>query len=183
MGRSLFRIGIAGIVVFGLVLTIGLIQPRAKTDKEAPPPQNPMKERLSPPADPLAGPQLVEMPSDRTFGSTKPDRILTIGFQWSPSIQGNPRPMALALEEFCAYLDKARGHIREELQVRVANSDLHPEVPLGIYVDGVFLSIFDPHQMSPSVASHIVQSLMEHLNSTLAPTPLQRERWKKLQKG
>lgn len=167
----------------GLIALVGLLQPKAAKKETASPNAGSTQQRMLSQGDPTRGPQLVEMPPDRLFGAKQPQRELTVGYQWSQDVQGNPHLMAMAIKEFAEFLETALEHINEKIQVRIANVDLYPEVPIGIFVDGYFLSNFNPNEMSPSAAKHIVQSLIEHINGTLAPTPRERQQMKNSKKG
>lgn len=174
---------VLGASVVGLIALVGLLQPKPVKPEAAAPTQGFMQQKMQAMSDPSKGPQLVEVPANWVFGSSSPERILTVGYQWSPAVQGNPRPMATAIQEFSKFLETALSHINEKVQVRFANVDLYPEVPLGICVDNYPLSDFTPNEMSPTAAKHIVQGLMDHINQTLAPTPRERQLMKKSRQG
>lgn len=117
--------------------------------------------------------ELVALPPEISFGKPRPDREITVGYQWSPEVQAAPRETAQSIKNAIKMFKMMDGHLEERVRYRIVNCDAMPEVPLGIYLDGERISDLVPGQVG-RVEQQIMQTITSKVRGTFAPRKKKR---------
>lgn len=80
-------------------------------------------------SSPEASAALMQLGPDKTLGAKGAKKIITVGWSWTPDVQGNPNKVWAGISA----LQKAA----PDAQIRVVNTDAVPDVPDGVSVNGV----------------------------------------------
>ncbi|MCX6366190.1 MAG: hypothetical protein NTX57_05715 [Armatimonadetes bacterium] len=114
----------------------------------------------------MAG-ELLGLPPDASIGSKGANKVVTIGYSWSPEVQAEPQKAADSLKELRTYLEQAGS--RMNTRFRLVNTDVQREVPEGVTLDGKVLMEMNLASMTGKV-SLFARDLMQKLQPDSALT-------------
>jgi hypothetical protein len=127
-------VALAGLVVLNVAMS--------QVGKPPEPPQEAAQAAVGndtpgPQAAPSGAPgELAELPPDHTVGPDGAVREVVVGWSWTPEVQADPNKVAAALRAVTA--------ARPPGKVRFVNTDVHPNVPRGVSVDGRKIADLEP---------------------------------------
>jgi hypothetical protein len=114
----------------------------------------------------MAG-ELLGLPPDASLGAKGANKVVTLGYSWSPEVQAEPQKAADSLKELRTYLEQAGS--RMNVRFRLVNTDVQRDVPEGVSLEGKVLMEMNLATMAGKV-SPFAQNLMQKLQPDSALT-------------
>ncbi|WP_309707809.1 hypothetical protein [Armatimonas sp.] len=111
--------------------------------------------------------ELLGLPPDASFGTKGSNKVVTLGYSWSPEVQAEPQKAVDSLKELRTYLDQVGA--RMNMRFRLVNTDVQREVPEGVSLDGKVLMEMNLATLTGKVAP-FARDLMQKLQPDSAPT-------------